>query len=190
MKIFKSLFAAAALTVALTGVSNAAPVARSFSYAPTYINYGVGEGSTGSFGATGNAATTATVKPYFYLTGTLGGTFTINGYGAGVGHFSSQIDIYHNQNVTGTFSGFGDLTDGTNTLEHSITETVLNADGGNIGSVSDRSASDYNSLNQGALTPANSKGHGTVKFDHTVTVGAEDAPGDYSDHGTIIFNAG
>jgi hypothetical protein len=62
---------------------------------------------------TKDMTTTANVLSYLYIKGNLGASFTIDGWGSGSFSQTENVDIYHNEYLTLSFSGFADLNNPT-----------------------------------------------------------------------------
>ncbi|MDR3691255.1 MAG: hypothetical protein P4L46_17885 [Fimbriimonas sp.] len=142
-----------------------------------------------------NLKTVVDVGPFLYVTGTLSANWRVTGWGTGVTTETNTILLYHNGTLTLELAQFGDpaKTSGTPTGKQSIdlqgrvqcfnnkTSAVLFDSGQvpsiNLNSVFTASGPQFNVYATGGVLRLN--------LSRTISVGADNGPGDYQNNGII-----
>ncbi len=204
MKNFQTLLAAASV-IAIAGAAHAAPTnpspgpngQRTFAFTPDAIDGPDAAHESTNFvsgdSITIGQTTTVDVQPYFYVQGSLGGSWTLNGWDANESTDKiSELEIYHNADFTGHWSGFGNPTNGAgDELVMQVTESYETAPGGvGSGSQSKMLASDLNTTFANDSNPQSAtKGYVKYTLAQTLTAPTSSPAGTYTVSPTITFTS-
>jgi len=145
-----------------------------------------------------NSKTTIEVKPYLYLSGTIGANWVVSGWGVGSNTQSSRLQIFHDETISILLAGFDNPLKSTGTKNGKQTVDMrgqlrlwsgisgaLLVDTGLV------NAPDLNGLGLAefkAIDPGMTGGLSILELSRTIDLTPDDGPGVYTNIGTISIS--
>jgi hypothetical protein len=207
MKTLQSLFAAVAI-VAISGAAHAAPAPaiqnggsslgphgnRTFVFTNRAIDGSDASHEDTNFvsghSITATSETSVDVRPYFYVQGSLGGRWKLNGWNANQSQaFTSELEIYHNANFNSVVSGFGKPENAAgDKLDMTVDASFTSNNPNYVGDLATGDAANFNGSNYPVLQ-TNSKGYMKLKLVQQLTAPTASPAGTYTVTPNITFTS-